>query len=64
NVYVKEGVTGLIFKTGDTNDLVKKLEQCFEVGKLERMGKIGRVEICEKHGLEIGQRRFISTLQK
>jgi len=62
NVYVKEGVTGLIFKTGDTNDLVKKLEQCFEAGKLERMGKIGRVEICEKHSLKVAQQRFLDAI--
>ncbi len=38
NVYVKEGKTGFIFKTGDVEELVRTIEKCFDSDLLEYMG--------------------------
>lgn len=45
NVYVRNGVTGFIFKTGDINSLAKTLEKCFDQNRLERMGAAARTNI-------------------
>lgn len=39
NVYVEEGVTGLIFKTGSHIDLAQKIESLANAEKLAKMGK-------------------------
>jgi len=38
NVYVEEGETGFIFKTGDIEDLVNTVEKCFDSELLHQMG--------------------------
>jgi glycosyltransferase involved in cell wall biosynthesis len=48
NVYVKEGETGYIFETGKVNQLVEKLDACFDTVTLKRMGIAGRQRI-ESH---------------
>ena len=45
NTYVKDGETGLIFKTKDVADLTEKLEQCFDAKRLADMGTAARAHV-------------------
>ncbi len=58
NLYVKEGVTGLIFKTKDVTDLANKLAECFDARKLQVMGKSARQYCVDNFGNEQIEERF------
>ena len=47
NVYVKEGVTGLIFKTFDINELIATIERCCDSNLLAEMGNMARQHIVD-----------------
>ena len=47
NVYVKDGVTGLIFKTFDINELTETIERCCDADLLREMGNMARQHIVE-----------------
>lgn len=52
NVYVRNGVTGFIFKTGDINSLAKTLVKCCDQNRLERMGSAARRHIIENYSAD------------
>ena len=47
NVYVKDGVTGLIFKTFDISELTATIERCFDSNLLAKMGNMARQHIVD-----------------
>ena len=49
NVYVKDGVTGFIFKTGDIDSLASVLEKCCNKDLLKRMGAAARSHILNNY---------------
>ncbi len=52
NVYVQEGETGLIFKTGDVEDLACKIESMDDPSKLSEFGKASERVIAERFSIE------------
>ena len=48
NIYVNNGVTGMIYKTGDINSLIEVLEKCCDKKTLEDMGHRARDRIIDK----------------
>jgi len=62
NVYVVEGETGFIYKTGDVKELTKALEKCFNVKLLERMGCNAHEHIMKNFTPEALASRFHSLL--
>lgn len=52
NVYVRNGVTGFIFSTGDINSLAKILVKCCDQNRLERMGAAARRHIIENYSAD------------
>ena len=52
NVYVKNGVTGFIFTTGDINSLAETLQKCCDQNKLKHMGAAARLHIIENYSAD------------
>lgn len=48
NIYVNNGVTGVIYKTGDINSLVEAIKKCCDKKTLEDMGYRARNHIIDK----------------
>lgn len=62
NVYVQDGVTGLIFPTGNSKVLAEKLEFFFEVNHVKTMGKAARSHI-EKFSIDAMSEVFYEALE-
>ena len=62
NVYVKEGVTGFIFKTGDIDSLVQTLEKCCNRDQLARMGAAASKHIIQNYSADQIVRKFESVI--
>ena len=52
NVYVKPGVTGFIFKTGDVYSLASALEKCCDPNRLNIMGAAARNHIIKNYSAD------------
>lgn len=64
NVYVEEGVTGLIFTTGDVADLAQVLEQMLDAERVRSMGLNARERIEEYFTREhVGEQFRVTMLQ-
>jgi len=59
NIYVNDGVTGIIFKTGDIKSMVEALKKCCDKKTLEEMGDKAREYIIDNFSAE----RVVSDLE-
>jgi glycosyltransferase involved in cell wall biosynthesis len=62
NVYVKEGETGLIFKTGDVSDLREKIRAMCDRSILLKYGQEARRHIASQHNVEKAGERFADII--
>lgn len=64
NVYVREGETGLVFKTGDVVGLAEKLREIASPEKLKAFGTRARKVMEEHYALETGTKDFWKAIEK
>ena len=62
NVYVELNRTGFIFKTGDTNNLVQVLLECYDREKLKTMGKFAKDHLEENFSFQSSKSNFLQSL--